>query len=262
MNMLITGAASRLAQTIASELAPSHRLRLLDSASDAPPAGLENNVEWLQGSFINPDTAWRAVRDIDVLIHTGEPPPDLPEDELAREQLLLDLATRGTHVLLKAAVEAGVKRFIYGSTLEIFSAYPDDVYISELWKPLPTPEIYQMTRYLGELTCREFARDYMVTVTALRLGKLVLAEDVAGQTPDLMWLDLRDAARAFRCALTREASTEVWWTRRWAVYHICAAIPNPKFLIDQAAAMGYEPQHNFQTNEPAASIDTSDRGGT
>ena len=249
MNILITGAASRLGRAVADELAPDHRLRLLD---DAPIDAPSENAESIQGSLLDPDTAWKAVRGMDAVIHTGEPPPELPEDELEREQALLDLATRGTHVLFSAAVEAGVKRLIYGSTLEIFEAYPDDVYINELWRPLPAPEMRQMSRYLGELACREFARDFMVTVTALRVGKLVLEEEVAEQTPDLMWLDLRDAARAFRCALSRDAGAEVWWTRRWAMYHVCAAIPHPKYLIDHQHILGrnglrgYEPAHNFQ----------------
>lgn len=257
MNILITGAASRLGKAIAAELENDHQLRLLDSVpGDAPFLG-EGNSEFLQGSIFDPDTVWKAVRNIDVLIHTGEPPQHLPDDELKKEQFLLDFATRGTHVLLKAAAEVGVKRFIYGSTLEIFSAYPDDVYISELWKPLPTPEIQQMTRYLGELTCREFARDYPVTVTALRLGKLVMEEDVVNQQPDLMWVDLRDAAVAFRGALKREASTEIQWTRRWAVYHICAAFPNPKYLIGHAAAIGYKSEHNFHNDRLVTANDTS-----
>ena len=77
-----------------------------------------------------------------------------------------------------AAVEAGIKRLIYASTLSIFNNYPDDVYITELWKPLPSPEIVEMTKYLGELTAREFAREHLVTVTGLRLGELVLEEAV------------------------------------------------------------------------------------
>ena len=239
MNILITGAASRLGKAIVAELEKDHKLRLLDSVFT------DVHAELLQGSILDPDTVWKAVRNIDALIHTGELPQHLPEDELEKEQFLLDLATRGTHILLKAAAEAGVKRFIYGSTLEIFSAYPDDVYISELWKPLPTPEIHQMTRYLGELTCREFARDHAVTVTALRLGKLVMEEEVVNQQPDLMWVDLRDAAMAFRCALRRENSSAIHWARRFAVYHICADFANPKYLVDQAANIGYKPMHNF-----------------
>ena len=243
MNVLITGAASQLGQQIIAELVSNHQLRLLDNTT---PDIKYENLEFIPGSIVDPKIANEAIQSIDVLIHTGEPPQSLPQDPLKRGQMLLDLATRGTHVLFKAAVEAGVKRFIYGSTLEIFGSYPDDIYISEFYKPLPTPEIHQMTRYLGELTCREFARTYMVTVTSLRLGKLVLEEDVADQDLDLMWLDFRDAAQAFQGALRRDQSSSVQWTQRWAVYHICAPLENPKFLISQAGQIGYQPQHNFQ----------------
>jgi len=256
MNILITGAASRLGEAIAAKLAEDHQLRLFDSVSSNMPFEEKDNIELIQGSILDPDTAWQTVRNIDILIHTGEPPQHLPEDELEKEQLLLDLATRGTHVLLKAAAEAGVKRVIYGSTLEIFSTYPNDVYISELWKPLPTPEIHQMTRYLGELTCREFAREHLVTVTALRLGKLVMKEEVVDQQPDLMWLDLRDAAFAFECALRREASTQIRWTQRWAIYHICADFDHPKYLLNQAASIGYRPSHNFYSDDLVATTNT------
>lgn len=173
MNVLITGAASRLGRAIAAELGAGHRLRLLDS-TPVPP---DKKADFIQADLVDPEAVWQAVRGMDAVIHTGEPPLELPTDELECEQYLLDYATRGTHVLFSAAIEAGIRRFIYGSTLEIFRAYPDDIYISEMWKPCPTPEMASMSRYLGELTCREFARDYMVSVTVLRLGKLVLEEE-------------------------------------------------------------------------------------
>ena len=242
MNILITGASSQLAQAIATELKADHTVRLMDSV----PVDVAEGCDFTQGNILDPDDSWEAVRGIDVLIHTGEPPTDLPSDELKREQMLLDLATRGTHVLFSAAVDAGLKRLIYASTLSIFNGYPDDVYITELWKPLPSPEIVEMTTYLGELTAREFAREHLVTVTGLRLGELVLEEAVQGETPSLAWLDIRDAAAAFRCVLNRDSSNSAWWAQRWAVYHICADIPNPKFLIDQAQGIGYQPAHNFQ----------------
>ncbi len=260
MNVLITGAASRLGRAVAAELGSGHQLRLIDHVSRDASFEPGDEVEFMQGSLLDPDTAWNAVRGMDALIHTGEPPRDLPEDGLGREEFLLDLATRGTHVLFKAAVEAGVKRLVYGSTLEIFGAYPDDVYISEYWKPLPTPEIHQMARYLGERVCMEFARDHMVAVTVLRLGRPVLEDEVAGEAPDLMWLDLRDAARAFGWALDRPAGNQVRWTRRFALYHICGDIPNPRFLIDQAATKGFTPRHGFEAHWPAASGDPTGGG--
>ena len=243
MNILITGASSQLAQAIATELKEDHSVRLMDSV----PVDVAEGCDFTQGNILDPEDSWEALRGIDTLIHTGEPPTDLPSDELKREQMLLDLATRGTHVLFSAAVEAGIKKFIYASTLSIFNAYPGDVYITELWKPLPSPEIVEMTKYLGELTAREFAREHLVTVTGLRLGELVLEEAVQRETPSLAWLDIRDAAGAFRCALNRDSSSSTWWTQRWAVYHICADIPNPKFLIDQARGIGYQPAHDFQS---------------
>jgi len=254
MKILITGGSSRLAGALAAEFCEEHDVRLMDSV----PVDVKGRIEFVQGSILSPDDSSQAIRGMDVLIHTGEPPPDLPAEGLEREQQMLDLATRGTHVIFSAGIAEGIQRFIYAGTLAIFSAYPDDVYISELFKPLPSSEITQMTKYLGELTAREFARNYMVTVTCLRLGELVLEEEVRGETPNLMWLELRDAAQAFRCALQKAThdfvlahqnnSNNVWWTRRWAIYHICADIPNPKFLINQASHIGYKPTHNFQNH--------------
>jgi nucleoside-diphosphate-sugar epimerase len=244
MKILITGAASRLGQALATELGREHTLRLMDTV----PVETGERAEAFPGSLLEPDDAWRAVRDVQAVIHTGEPPPDMAAEGLAREQRLLDLATRGTHILCKAAGEAGVKKILYAGTLAIFRAYPDDVYISELWKPLPGPEMETMARYLGELTCREFARDYLMTVTGLRLGELVLEEEVAGQPPNLMWLDLRDAAQAFRCALSRDNSSAPWFSRRWRLVHVAAPLPHPKFLFDAATRMGYRAEHGFGGN--------------
>ena len=241
MNILITGASSRLGQAIATDLRSDHRLRLMDEASLEG----DDRVEVVHGSILKTDDTWRAVRGMDALIHTGEPPPHLSAAGRERDHKLLDLATRGTHTLFQAGVDAGIKRFIYAGTLSIFKGYADDVYLTEMWKPLPASEMRQMARYLGELTSREFARDFMVTVTGLRLGELVFEEEVQGQATNPFWLDLRDAVQAFRCALDRDKSEQVHWIERWAVYHISAAIDKPKFLIDQARDMGYEPTHNF-----------------
>ncbi|MCY4602852.1 MAG: NAD(P)-dependent oxidoreductase [Gemmatimonadetes bacterium] len=238
MRVLVTGAASALSQEVATALAvdDSTQLRLLDDC-----AAQRQDVEWIEGRLTDSDAVSQAVRDVDVVVHTGEPPP-APESEEA----LLDRATRGTHVLLQTAVEAGVKRFVYGSTLEVFRAYPDTVYVTEYYKPLPPPELAVLAQYLGEITCREFAREHPITVTALRLGKLVWEEEVAGQERDLMWVDIRDAAQAFCAALARDSSASLNWVPRWAVYHIVAPIAHPKFLLDRAKSMGYRPQREFR----------------
>lgn len=245
MRVLLTGAASALGREVAAALAAHEnaQLRLLDDWAARPlrpELSRGQDVEWIEARLTDSDAVWQAVRHVDVVVHTGEPPP-APESEEA----LLDRSTRGTHVLLQAAVEAGVKRFVYGSTLEVFRAYPDAVYVTEYYKPLPPPELAVLARYLGEIACREFAREYPISVTALRLGKLVREEEVAGRKRDLLWVDIRDAAQAFCAALARDASASLDWAPRWAVYHIAAPLAHPKFLLDRAKSMGYRPQREF-----------------
>lgn len=247
MNVLITGAAGRLARAIAAALAPEHRLRLIDRVAVAPPEG----TEFLQADLLDPGAMWQAVRGMQAVVHTATPPPDLPAPGLAREQELLELGSRGTHVLLSAAVDAGIRRCVYAGTLALFRDYPADRYISEDWRPLPSLEMAEMSNYLGELVCREFARERRLTATALRLGTLVSEDETEGQSPDPAWLDYRDAAQAVACALKRDASDEVPWMRRWGLFHVCADIPNPRFLIEQARHMGYCPVHNFARHWPA-----------
>ena len=248
MNVLITGAASPLGQALAGRLASQHRLRLMDRVAVPTPEKAEAFV----GDLLDPASVWQAVRGMHAVIHTAAPPPDLPGPGLARDQALLELATRGTHVLASAMVEAGIRRLVYAGTLAIFRAYADDVYITENWKPLPGTDMEVMSNYLGELGCREFAMAHRLTATAVRLGTLVLEEDVLGQPPDLAWLDLRDAAQAFEGPLAIDNSDEVSWVRRWSVIHACADLAHPKYLIDVARRHGFRPEHNFQAHWQAA----------
>jgi nucleoside-diphosphate-sugar epimerase len=229
-------------------LAPDHELRLTDLVDSSGSEARES----LRADLRDAEAVAPLIAGVDAVIHTCETPDSFEEPDLTREELLLDLATRGTHVLMTAAVEAGVRRVACAGTLEVFASYPDDVYISELWKPLPRPEMSTFSKYLGELTVREFARDHAITGTSLRLGRVVREEDVAGEPVDLMWVDVRDAAQAFRGALGRDASSDVRFAARWDVLHICADVPNAKFLIAEATRrIGYAPTHGFAANYQA-----------
>jgi nucleoside-diphosphate-sugar epimerase len=248
MNVLITGGASRLAREIVTALAGEHQFRLMDRVAMAPPQG----AEFVQGDLLEPRDVWLAIRGMQAVIHTAAPPPDLAAPGLDRDHELLELGTRGTHVLLSAAVEAGVRRVVYAGTLGLFRAYAEDITITENWQPLPSLDMAEMSNYLGELGCREFAFGHRLTATSLRLGTLVVAEEVAGQPVDPSWLDVRDAAQAFGCALKLDASDAVHAAWRWNVIHVCAAHPKPRFLIDAARGLGFAPGHDFTSRDSAA----------
>ncbi len=247
MNILITGASGQLAQAVAAALAGEHQLRLIDRV----PASGPDRAEVVQADLLDADSMWRAMRGIHAVVHTATPPPDLPPAGLARDQALMDLDTRGTHVLLSAALDAGVRRCVYASTLALFDDYPIDMYISENHRPLPPLDMEVMSRYMGELVCREFARERPIGVTALRMGHLVFEEETADLVPDLSWLDVRDAAQMVAVALRRDSSGAIHWLQRWALCHVAADLPNPRFLIDTAKAMGFRPVHAFTRHWPA-----------
>ena len=249
MNVLVTGGAGQLAQAIVRELTPEHHVRVVESS----PVETPESVEFVRADILDLEQAWAIMRGMDAVIHTGDPPPNLPKDPSERDEEILDFKTRGTHNVMHVAVDAGIKKLIYASSLAPMRSYPDDVTVTELWKPRPSLDMWEMATYLGELTTREFARDYLVTATGLRLGDLVVEEDVAAQPPNLMWLDIRDAARAFRGALERDVSQSPAWQQRWAIYHIVADVTNPKFLISAAQReIGYRPEHNFRSHFAAA----------
>ena len=63
-----------------------------------------------------------------------------------------------------------------------------------------------MTKYLGELTAREFARDHLVTVTGLRLGELYLRKQYKRRHQTWRGLISAMPRARFRCVLNRDSS--------------------------------------------------------
>src|SRR5687768_12534147 len=118
MKIALTGGRSLLGGVLAQALA----------------SGGEHEVVLVpEGDLRDEAFAQRAVRGAQILIHLAP----LYPDSAASEQDELDHATRGTYVLLNAAVEAGVKRVILGSTLDLFERYPGAWNVGETWQPLP-----------------------------------------------------------------------------------------------------------------------------
>ena len=193
----------------------------------------DDDFEVIDPTQTNKDTVWEAVRGVDAVVHLGEIVGVIPGHQI-------DRATRGVYMLLRAAVDAGVRRVVLGSTLAFFDSYPDDVYITEYWRPDPTDDLEQMLPALSEIAAREFAREHALSVAVLRLGRLVDA-DTAKAPPDIDWLDYRDAAKAFAMAVDRDASGELNWQRRYAVYHIVGNHLNPRFLLEDRRIAGLQP---------------------
>lgn len=166
MHILVTSAASPLAQSLAEQLASAHSLRLTERAM------LKSDHEFVLADLGHDASTNLLVRGMDAVIHVDE----LPAGTDPGAQI--DQSTRCTYNLLMAAAAEGVKQVIYLSSLELMAAY-DGYVFDPKWRPRPTTTPPTLTKFLGESTCKEFARENKIPVTVLRLPAGASAQQVA-----------------------------------------------------------------------------------
>jgi nucleoside-diphosphate-sugar epimerase len=222
--VLVTGAGSPLGQAVAEALGGAGYAVTAAGDDLTDPAAVAPLLEGV-----------RAVVHLAPISLPQTMPPDAPAE-------ILDAASRGTHVLLKAAVERGVGRVVLGSTLAVLDAYPDDLEVTEAWRPRPRPDPAEMAPYLAELTAREFTRDVQLDdpprIVCLRFGRLVAGE--AAAAGDQRALPLADAVRAVQRALAVLDEGGRQRGHRWQLYHIAALHPAARYTAAGARqGLGY-----------------------
>ncbi len=229
MNVLLTSAASTLGRALAAGLGDGHRLRL----SDRLP--VDTDLEFALSDLDHGDATDQLVAGIETIVHLPNPPAGAKS---AADWI--DAATRCTYNLLTAATKAGVGQIILISTLDLFLPYDEDMTVRETWRPRPSCDPAILAPHLNEFVAGEFAHTGSLRLLIMRLGHIVRAEQVQGQTFDPMWVDERDIVRAVASALEKDMPA-------YAVAHIQSDSPNARFGIDTARHMlDYEPQFNFE----------------
>lgn len=232
-SVLITSGETLLARAIAERLSRRYRVRLTaqeDVQTDFP----------VTKSALEADESTTAlVRGTDAVVHVAR--PAIPDEGTAA----IDLRTRLTYNLLQAAAETGVRRVVYLSSLELLTDYDEQFDVTEDWRPRPGSDPRLLSHYLGEFTCREFAREGRLSVVVLRLGTVVRAEELAGRPFDPLWVDQRDAVEAVWLALAALEGDASRKLGPWSVFHIQSDSPRARFSVDKAKKLlGYKPQFN------------------
>ena len=222
MRILITSAALPFPQELAASLSRSHQVRLTDRTE------LASDLEFIRSDLSHDPSVNDLVTGIDAIVHTGEVDPEAS----ASEQL--DFQMRCTYNLLQAAVQEGVPRFVYLSSLRIMDKYPEDLTVTERWRPMPSTDPTVLCYHLGEYVCREFGREGKIDLMCLRLGELT-REVGPGAVPSSSALFMADALLAVERALTADLSG-------WNIFHIQSDVPNARYLLSNAQeTLGYEP---------------------
>ena len=208
MHILITSAAAPLARSLAAALSDNHRIRLTEQVF------VQSDHEFVRCELDHDASTHLLVRCVDALVHVAAPRPETTTDEQ------IDYATRCTYNLLTAAAAEGVSKVVFLSSLELMAAYDEHYLVDEHWRPLPQPEPPTLTQYLGELVCREFAREHLLNVAVLRLGQM----------------DGRDVAQAISAVLAGDMSN-------WAIYHIAPDSLQMRFSTVKAQQeLGFQPR--------------------
>lgn len=235
MNILITGAGLDLSTELARSLKDRHQVRLTDRGT------VSTELEFVRSDLDHGSGTRDLVRGVDALIHGGRPVPG------ASPAGQIDYHTRCTYNLLHAASEEDVPLLVYLSSLALMAQYGEDLKVTEHWRPCPTTDPEVLCCHLGELVCREFAREGRIAVACLRLGDLVRP----GQTPaNSSSLHLEDALQAVEAAL----DLDTWGqapkgrpspppsTASWGLFHVQSALPGARFSIRSARKrLGYKP---------------------
>ena len=222
MNILITQGKSSLAAALAGHLSASNMVRLTDMVSGDADAGI------FQCDLGHDSATDDVVRDIDAIIHIGYNAVGSGDPSE-----LLDYHTRGTYNLLTAAAAAGVSRCIYLSTLRLLEDYEENLTVTEKWRSLPPSEDpLLLACHLGEIVCKEFARDGLIDVVTLRLGFPLICGDrqEAVESGESAAFSIDDVFTVVERSLTADIA-------RWQDVHVQSPLPRQRYLMHAAGEL-------------------------
>ncbi|HLJ53510.1 MAG TPA: NAD-dependent epimerase/dehydratase family protein [Chthonomonadaceae bacterium] len=254
MRIAVTGARGRLARGVIASLAREHKLRAVDSRFEA---ALPDGVEALAGDIRDRDFAATVTDGVDAILHLA--PLDAADMD---DATIVDTFSRGSFNLADMAIEQGVRRFIVGSSLEMFARYPAGWRVDEGWRPRPYPVPAQLACWLAEQSMRECCHTAPIRALALRFGQIVTDDEIAGRPFDPRWLHIDDAVQAVRRALDRVA--DVPPVGDWNIYHISSG-DRARIRPHRARSerFGYKPAHDFADHDSASvSSGTADTAGS
>lgn len=195
LNVLITGAGGRIGRRVWPALQKHYDLHLLDHAPipDAPDTILAD----LQDKA----ALEAAMQGMDVVLHLAATSDEAPFlEELVPNNVV------GLYNTYQAAVDAGVRRVIFASTVQTVGAYPGEHDILITDPPRPN-SMYGATKVFGETLGRWFHDRHGLEVVVIRIGWFLAYDDPILRDPRWrgdIWLSPNDAVGLFRRAIEVE----------------------------------------------------------
>lgn len=244
MKILVTGAAGRVGTQVCRALAAEHKLRLLDVVPIESPPG-----EAVRGSVADWATVQRAVSGVDAVAHLAVHNPGQQANQSYEQYIQddVDVGVKGTDMLLHASKEAGVRRFVYTSSMNVYSArYPKaGQFLCDSDETL-SGDHYGTIKWLSEELCRHYALSHGLSTIVLRFNSVTFPDFWAQHGGDKEHPDhagtrvhIDDVVRAVRLALEKEG---VPWGR------CTISGSNPEKRLDTGTAeklIGFRARYGF-----------------
>jgi nucleoside-diphosphate-sugar epimerase len=168
MRFLVTGGAGFIGSHIVDALVGNgDKVKVLDDFSSGTMENLEsviNKIELIKGDIRDKDIVRKAVEGVDYVLHQAAL-RSVPKS-LANPELYNDVNINGTLNILKASLEAGVKRVVSASSSSIYGEivrFPEkEDFLPQLVSP------YGLTKLASEYYSRIFTRIYGLETVNLR----------------------------------------------------------------------------------------------
>ncbi|MDJ0387319.1 NAD(P)-dependent oxidoreductase [Roseomonas sp. E05] len=193
--ILITGAAGRIGQSLATLLPrDGRRLRLFDR-HPATPGSEEDEI--LAGDMLDPAHLATAMEGCDAVVHLAAEKRAFSDDHAS----VLALNCIGAQAVFEAARQAGVRRFVFASSHHAVGEYP----IGQPVPPqaLPRPDgLYGASKVFGEAVGQLYADVHGMAVVSIRIGAFQDAPTTPRQL--VVWISPRDMAALVDRALVAE----------------------------------------------------------
>ncbi len=141
----MTGAAGMVGGVLRPAFEVEHDCRFLDLVL---PPGADDR--WIQGDLLDEAVVARAVDGVDAIVH-------LTMGSVYSVQAMYDVNVKGMHVLLSAAVPAGVRKVVYASSMSVYEGGPGDYGDEQTRAPDATSD-YGITKRLSETIAQAFTQ--------------------------------------------------------------------------------------------------------
>jgi len=145
--ILVTGATGVAGPAIVDQLLKKGYHVRIFSRHCLDQKGLSNKVERFQGDILDPEAVSMAMENIDAVFHLAAKLHDTKG--LSKEDAYLKTNVKGTRLLVDAAIAAGIKRFIFFSTINVYGPSGPNQCFDES-SPVCPGEIYSRSKVAAE----------------------------------------------------------------------------------------------------------------